>query len=202
MLIANDGLIINAKKAQHKRTVRLCSISNCVFLTDMAVVLSIQGLLFFGVIFLTLNIWTTNDNAAYAFGVAGAEAFNMDNKRLFVVIGSAAGIILAITGIYDMLPRWLIAMGTFIPPLGGVIIADFIFIWKRKLPKMEHVQFAKVRWSGIFAYIIGCLAALFIPGIPPINGIIGAAVAMVILQPIFARIKGYDHTVNDDAEYV
>lgn len=169
---------------------------------DLAEVLAIQGLLGFGVIFLALNLWTTNDNAAYAFGVAGAEAFNVNNKRIFVVIGSVVGIILALSGIYDFLMPWLTALGTYIPPLGGVIIADFWLIWKRKLPKLEHIRFAPIRWSGIAAYVLGCLAAVFLPGIPPINGIIGAAVAMLILQPLFAKIKGFDHTVDEDAEYV
>lgn len=169
---------------------------------DLAEVLAIQGLLVFGVIFLALNLWTTNDNAAYAFGVAGAEAFDINNKRIFVVIGSILGIILAISGIYDFLMPWLTALGTYIPPLGGVIIADFWLIWKRRLPKLEHIHFAPVRWSGIASYILGCLAALFIPGIPPVNGIIGAAIAMVILQPLFAKISGFDHRIDDDAEYV
>ena len=169
---------------------------------DLAEVLAIQGLLVFGVIFLALNLWTTNDNAAYAFGVAGAEAFDINNKRIFVVLGSILGIILAISGIYGFLMPWLTALGTYIPPLGGVIIADFWLIWKRRLPKLEHIHFAPVRWSGIVSYVLGCLAALFIPGIPPVNGILGAAIAMVILQPIFAKIKGFDHRIDDDAEYV
>jgi len=169
---------------------------------DLAEVLAIQGLLVFGVIFLTLNLWTTNDNAAYAFGVAGAEAFNVNNKRIFVVVGSIVGIILAISGIYDFLMPWLTALGTYIPPLGGVIIADFWLIWKKKLPKLEYINFAPVRWSGIAAYIVGCLTAVFIPGIPPINGIVGAAVAMVVLQPLFAKISGFEHSISEDAEYV
>ncbi len=169
---------------------------------DLAEVLAIQGLAVFGVIFLALNLWTTNDNAAYAFGVAGAEAFDINNKRIFVIIGSAVGIVLAISGIYDFLMPWLSALGTYIPPLGGVIIADFWLIWKGRLPRLEHISFARVRWSGIVSYILGCLAAVFIPGIPPINGIVGAAVAMLILQPLFAKIKGFDHDIDEDAEYI
>lgn len=169
---------------------------------DMAEVLIIQGLAVFGVIFLTLNLWTTNDNAAYAFGVAGAEAFNKNNKRVFVVTGSVIGIILAITGIYDAIMPWLEALGTYIPPLGGLIIGDFFFVWKGRIPRLDQITFARVRWSALLAYIVGVLAALFIPGIPPVNGIVGAIVGILVLRPLFAKIKGAEHTIPENAEYV
>ncbi len=169
---------------------------------DMAEVLAVQGLIVFSVIFLTLNLWTTNDNAAYAFGVAGAEAFNVNNKRIFVIIGSAVGIVLAITGIYDLLMPWLEALGTFIPPLGGVIIGDFYFVWKGKIPRLQNIKLAPVRWSGILAYVVGVLAALFIPGIPPLNGIVGSVIGIILLQPLFAKIKGAEHEIDKDADYV
>ena len=169
---------------------------------DLAEVLAIQGLALFSVIFLTLNLWTTNDNAAYAFGVAGAEVFNVNRKRVFVVGGSIIGTILAITGIYDMIMPWLEALGTYIPPLGGIIIGDFFFVWQGKLPRLDSITFARIRWSAILGYVVGVLAALFIPGIPPLNGIIGAIIGMLIFRPIVAKLKGAEHTVHENAEYV
>lgn len=169
---------------------------------DLAEVLAIQGLALFSVLFLTLNLWTTNDNAAYAFGVAGAEVFNVNRKRVFVVGGSAIGVVLAITGIYDMIMPWLEALGTYIPPLGGVIIGDFFFVWQGKLPRLEHITFARIRWSAVLGYALGVLAALLVPGIPPLNGIIGAIVGMLVFRPLVAKLKGAEHTVHENAEYV
>ncbi|WP_318569741.1 cytosine permease [Salinigranum marinum] len=58
---------------------------------DLYAVLSAQGLAFVGLVALVFNIWTTNDNAAYAFGVAGSEAFDFDRKRPFVLAGGPSG---------------------------------------------------------------------------------------------------------------
>ncbi|MFW6369528.1 MAG: serpin family protein, partial [Myxococcota bacterium] len=65
---------------------------------DLYEVLVAQGLATVGLIALILNIWTTNDNAAYAFSVAGAEAFEFDRKRPFVIAGCFVGIGLALAG--------------------------------------------------------------------------------------------------------
>jgi len=53
--------------------------------SDLYEVLAAQGLAAIGLIALILNIWTTNDNAAYAFGDAGSEAFAFNRKRGFRV---------------------------------------------------------------------------------------------------------------------
>jgi NCS1 family nucleobase:cation symporter-1 len=71
---------------------------------------------------LTFNLWTTNDNTAYAFGVAGAELANRNDKRPFIIIGVIVGIALAVTGVANALTGFLVTLGTVIPPLGGVII--------------------------------------------------------------------------------
>src|SRR5690606_23827788 len=45
-------------------------------LGDFVEVLFALNLVGWGLVFLVLNLWTTNDNTAYNFGVAGAELFN------------------------------------------------------------------------------------------------------------------------------
>ncbi len=161
-------------------------------ISDFVEVLYSMGLIFWGIVFLTLNLWTTNDNAAYAFGVAGAELFNINNKKPFVVGGVIIATILAITGIYDFLIVYLSALGIFIPPLGGIIIGDYFFVWKAKIPRMETVEFPGVRWSAVLAYLLGVLAAYLGSrtgvGVPPLNGIIVAAVLMPIVSNIFQNL--------------
>lgn len=158
---------------------------------DLYAVLAAQGLGFIGLIALMLNVWTTNDNAAYAFGVAGSEAFNFDRKRPFVLAGGIIGIILALVGAGDLLTPWLNSLGQYVPPLGGVIIADFLLIWKMDVPKMKDVDFVDVRWLSIISYVIGGVVATltageFIPGVsapqifPGLTSLNGIIVAMVV----------------------
>lgn len=155
---------------------------------DFVVVLFNLGLVTMGVLFLIANLWTTNDNTAYNFGVAGAEIFNSRTKKPFVVAGVVIGTLLAITGIYDNLTSYLAWLGVLIPPLGGVIIGDYVARWRRGLPAPSEHPFVAVHWPNLGAYALGALAAWWSGevgfGIPPVNGI----VVSVLLVMVTARL--------------
>jgi len=131
---------------------------------DLYEVLAAQGLAAIGLIALILNIWTTNDNAAYAFGVAGSEAFEFDRKRPFVLAGGTVGILLALAGAESLLIPWLSTLGQYVPPLGGVIIADFLLCWRLEIPRMDDVDFAGIRWIAILGYGVGIVVAILTAG--------------------------------------
>jgi cytosine permease len=159
---------------------------------DFSDVLISQGLIVWGVLLLLLNYWTTGDNTAYAFGVAGAEFFNVDSKRPFIIGGVVVATILALTGIYEGLGLYLTFLGVFIPPLGGALIGDHIFVWrKHALPSFEEVDLPAVRWSCVGAYALGTLAAYLTNragiGIPPLQGILVATLAVPVLESVLQR---------------
>ncbi len=184
---------------------------------DLYAVLVAQGLAGVGLIALILNIWTTNDNAAYAFGVAGAEAFDFNRKRPFILAGCTIGILLALVGVDGLLIPWFEVLGQYVPPLGAVLMADFLLCWKLVVPRMEGVTFTGIRWTGLLAYVGGCLVAVFtagsvipgvtvpapIPGMAALNGIIAAVVLHVLLfYTLEARGLLPGHDVDSDAECV
>ncbi len=168
---------------------------------DFVLILYKMGLIFWGIVLLTLNLWTTNDNAAYAFGVAGAEFFSVNNKKPFVVGGVIIATILAITGIYGYLITWLIMLGIFIPPLGGVILGDYFFVWKKKLPPLSEMKFPALRWSAVVCYLLGTLAAYlgnkFGIGIAPLNGIVIAGITLPFVENLFKSKHVSSITQND-----
>ncbi|MFD1685063.1 cytosine permease [Halobellus litoreus] len=153
---------------------------------DLYEVLAAQGLAAVGLLALILNIWTTNDNAAYAFGVAGSEAFEFDRKRPFILVGGAIGILLALVGADSLLIPWLSTLGQYVPPLGGVVIADFLLCWRMRVPKMEDVRFAGVRWTGVLAYVVGAVVAVLTAG----QVVPGLAAPQVIPGPVGAALNG------------
>ncbi len=153
---------------------------------DLYEVLAAQGLAAVGLIALILNIWTTNDNAAYAFGVAGSEAFSFDRKRPFILGGGAIGIVLALVGADSLLLPWLSTLGQYIPPLGGVIIADFLLCWRMDVPRMEDVEFTGVRWIAVLAYVVGAVVAIFTAG----QFVPGVAAPQVLPGPAGAALNG------------
>ncbi len=174
---------------------------------DLVEVLIAMNITVLALIILTMNIWTTNNATAYAFGVAGAELFNKPNKRPFIIGGLVIAIILAVTGIYKNFIPMLILFGTFIPPLGGVIIGDFFFTYKGKLPDIDRVEFKVIRISPLIAYIIGSLAAYlggrFGVGIPPLQGILVAGLMVPVMNAVMKAFKYNDmHSIKSEFKEV
>lgn len=151
---------------------------------DFVLVLFELGLVGWGLVFLVGNLWTTNDNTAYNFGVAGAEIANSRSKKPFVIGGVVIGTVLAVTGIYDNLITYLSWLGILIPPIGGVIIGDWWSRWRHGLPEPATHKFQVVRWESIVAYALGALVAWGTDalgwGIPPVNGIVVAVAVSLV----------------------
>ncbi|NDL60110.1 cytosine permease [Phytoactinopolyspora mesophila] len=156
---------------------------------DFVLVLFDLGLVAWGLVFLVGNLWTTNDNTAYNFGVAGAEIANSRSKKPYIIGGVIIGTLLAVTGIYDNLITYLSWLGILIPPIGGVIVGDWWARWRRGLPDPSSYSFPAVRWENVAAYALGALVAKASDewgwGIPPINGILVA----VVLAVLFAKLR-------------
>lgn len=146
------------------------------------------GLALLAVFLLVFNLWTTNDNTAYAFGVAGAELFGVANKRPFIVGGVIIGIALAVTGAADAMIGFLVLLGTVIPPLGGAIIGTFLFSWRLRDPGSDVDSAPAFQWVGIAAYALGTAAAAFgsITGIgsPALQGIAVAILAVPVCSAV------------------
>ncbi|MDO6562412.1 cytosine permease [Amphritea sp. 1_MG-2023] len=147
---------------------------------DIVDVMIAQGFVVLAVLMLLLNIWTTQDNTIYNFAVAGCNLLRTDKRRLVTVIGAAIGTVLAVGGMYNLLIPFLILLGTFIPPIGGVIMADFWVNHKGRYPKLAEQTLPAFNWLGLGAYAIGSLAAYSSP-MPPIVGVLVAAISYVIL---------------------
>jgi cytosine permease len=68
---------------------------------DMVQVMAQQGLLFWGLVLLFLNIWSPQDNkiyafsVAYAFSIAGAHMFHTNKRTAFVLGGATVALVLA-----------------------------------------------------------------------------------------------------------
>ncbi len=151
-------------------------------LSDIVEVLAVQGLLSAGLLMLFLNIWTTQDNTIYNFSVAGCHFCRTERRRLVTFAGAAAGTVLALCGMYDWLIPYMTLLGVFIPPLGGVIMADFFVRHRGRYPALGETAVPRFNRQGLAAYAAGSLAALVVPGIPPVNGIVAAFLVYACLD--------------------
>ncbi|MFA9447025.1 cytosine permease [Egicoccus sp. AB-alg6-2] len=151
---------------------------------DFVEVLFALNLIGWGLVFLVANLWTTNDNTAYNFGVAGAELFNANTKKPFVVGGVIVGTLLALP-IYDNLIGYLAWLGILIPAIGGVIIGDFLANWRGGMPEPLDYRFPAVRWENLAVYAVATLLAWLSSRygvfIPPVVAIVVAIVGAYLV---------------------
>lgn len=161
---------------------------------DIVEVMAKQGLLLWGLVLLFLNMWTTQDNTIYAFSIAGSNMFRSHKRTLFVLGGATIALGLALGGIYELLVDYLILLGTFIPPIGGVIMADYWVHRQGRFPSINRSQPA-FNWAGIVAYVGASAIAYFTGqiswGIVPINGIISAGIIYILLSKLFPQPRGF-----------
>jgi cytosine permease len=171
---------------------------------DIVQVMSQQGILLGGIILLLFNIWTTQDNTIYAFSIASANALRINKRTLFVLGGATIALMLAWGGIYESLVPYLLLLGTVIPPIGGIIMADFWLRHKGEFPSLETRQPA-FNWAGVIAYVVASAIAYISAnspiGIPildiaPLNGVISAAVLYAILIRIVPQPAMSKQTVD------
>ncbi|WP_305810445.1 cytosine permease [Photobacterium leiognathi] len=152
--------------------------------SDISEVMIAQGLLIPAIIVLGLNIWTTNDNALYASGLGFANITGLPSKYISVVNG-LIGTLCALW-LYNNFVGWLTFLSLAIPPIGGVIIADF-FINRKRYQDFTKAEFKTVNWAGMLAIAIGVAAGHFLPGIVPVNAVLGGAISYVLLNTVMNK---------------
>jgi cytosine permease len=160
---------------------------------DISLVLVKQGLLIAGIIVLGLNIWTTNDNALYTSGLGLANITKLP-KRYIVLFNGALGTLAAIW-LYWNFCGWLNILNTFIPPVGAVLLTDFLICNKSQYKPLEEMKFKAVNWAAVIAWALGTIVALIgadkIPGVhvdflsnslPAVNGMVVAIIVYLLLR--------------------
>ncbi|GGB43587.1 cytosine permease [Lentibacillus populi] len=146
--------------------------------SDISEVMFIQGLIIPAVIVLGLNIWTTNDNALYASGLGLSNITKLPKNKVVIFNGIIGT--LAAMWLYNNFVDWLTILGSALPSIGAIIMADFFILHRGNYAKLEDACFKSVNWVALFAWAAGVAIANLVPGIPPINALIGSAIIHVI----------------------
>jgi len=90
---------------------------------DLSAILEASGFLFLGLVLLTANIWSTNDNAIYSVALNWSYVARVKYRIALLVaavVSSAAALLRPHES--EVLSSWLTALGVFVPPLGGSIV--------------------------------------------------------------------------------
>ena len=148
---------------------------------DIVEVMMLQGLSFAAVIMLCLNLWTIQGPTIYNVAAATCHLVRSERRRTMTLLAAAVGVLLAMGGMYEMLIPFLVLLGSIIPPIGGVIMADFWFRHRGKYPALASVQLPRYNLAGLTAYAVGALLAYLSPWIAPLVGIGASAIVYIVL---------------------
>ncbi len=151
--------------------------------SDISEVMMAQGLLIPAILVLGLNIWTTNDNALYASGLGFSSITGWPSKYIAMVNG-VIGTLCALW-LYNNFVGFLTFLSAAIPPIGGIIIADY-FKNRARYQNFAEAQFQSVNMAAPAGVAIGIAAGHFIPGVVPLNAVLGGAISYLILNPVIS----------------
>ncbi|KMY52102.1 cytosine permease [Peribacillus loiseleuriae] len=148
--------------------------------SDISDVMFLQGLMIPAIIVLGLNIWTTNDSALYASGLGFSNITKLPKHKVVVfngIIGTMAAMWL-----YNNFVGFLTILGSTLPSIGAIILADYFLLKRGKYQPFETMKFKAVNWIAILAWVGGVAIANLAPGIPPINALLGSAIIYVVMM--------------------
>ncbi|MFZ5646365.1 MAG: cytosine permease [Bacillota bacterium] len=164
---------------------------------DITTVLSKIGVPMVGLIILILATWTTNAINAYSGGLAITSLFNLGDDKRALATGIAGGIgtMLAVAGIINHFISYLMLLTSCIPPIAGVMMADYWIV--RKGMASRWSRYPGVNWAGVVSLALGVIAANVISaGIASINGIIVSMVCYLVIaavvKPVSPAVEGKD----------
>ncbi len=151
------------------------------------------GLPVVAMLVLVLATWTTNTGNAYMSGLALCKMFSIKDKKrpIATMICGVIGIVLAIMGLADMLNTYISIIGAVVPPIMGILIADYWIICKGNKEVWKPIR--GVNWIGIISWAIsGIFALLETLGViqvfsAALDGVIIAFVAYIILYKLFGK---------------
>lgn len=140
-------------------------------------------------IVLILAQWTTNDNNIYTSSLGFAQMFGGNRWRYALIVG-VLGSVLGAFGIAAHFTDFLNFLGIGIPPMAGVIIADY-YILKEKSYNIDISSISNYNWSAIISWIIGGISGYIIEwGIPSFNSLVVSFIVYIILNYKSLKMRG------------
>ena len=142
------------------------------------------GLGFPALLVLILAQWTTNDNNLYTASLGLSNIFNVKKSKITLTIG-ILGSILGGIGAANYFINWLSILGIGVPPMAGVIMADYYLIRKQNYRFKDEKQLPKWNINAIISWIMGCIVGFtFKFGIASINSLIVSIIVYTVLMKI------------------
>ncbi len=154
--------------------------------SDLTVILLSFGLVIPSLILMTTNIFTTNAANLYSTSLNLSNAFKMERKKMLAIL-LALSAFATLTRPYEVgfLFSFLNILGTIVPPLSGIILADYFLVHKGRYEEFDKASFSK--WNPVpwITWAVCIVAVYIIPfGLPSLNGMILGGIIYTVLMAV------------------
>jgi cytosine permease len=133
--------------------------------------------------------WTTNDNNLYSSSLGLSNIFRI-KKSTIVVISGGLATFFGFLGMANHFIPWLSFLGIFIPPIAGILIADYYVLRKGQYTFGAGTEYSKITWPAFVAWIIASVVGYVVTiGIPSLTAILTAFVAYIVLMKACEKLN-------------
>ncbi|MDH4619356.1 cytosine permease [Brevibacillus sp. AY1] len=163
------------------------------------------------VIFATVKINDINLYASSLGITAAIDSFfrKKVNRGMVTLVIGVIGTLLSVLGILDKFVNFLVFLGIFVPPVGGIMVVDY-FILKRHRKILDETRekgllpdtAEGLNPITIIAWILGSATGYLIEiGIPSLNSLVVAGLSYYIGMKLFDQNKRQNSTEVNKAIY-
>lgn len=137
-----------------------------------------------------LSNWSTCDACLYNATLGFTNTSNRLTWKSAALVGTVIGLIAAGTGLIGNVTNWLILLGLVVPPIGGVIIADYFFV-RGDAHGYGVARTEQWNWAAIIAATAGIAVGWYVNQAFP-NFLFGAAglATPLVLYPLLVSLAG------------
>ncbi len=133
--------------------------------------------------------WTSNDSNLYSASLALTNIFPIGKAKLVLIVGIIATI-LGAAGMANHFVNFLLTIGVAVPPVAGILIADYYVVHKRGYRFGKGTSYAGVVWPAFISWALGIVAGMYIEwGIPSLNSLIVALIVHAGLYAISSKVN-------------
>jgi cytosine permease len=138
-------------------------------------------------IFVFVNLGSVCSHCLYNGAISWSHLLGGRMRILTLVLG-LIGILVALAGVWSHFLNWLVILSVFVPPLGGVLIADQVLL--RKITGSRIAQ--SVRVTAFAGWAVGAACAGLVHWQAPqfsdaITGLVTAVIAYAVIEGLLAR---------------
>jgi cytosine permease len=129
--------------------------------------------------------WTTNDNNLYTASLGLSNILRVKKSYLVLVSGVLATIVGA-AGLANYFVDWLIVLGTTMPPMAGIIVADYFLLSKQKYEYGPGTKYCAWNVLAFISWIVAAFVGYFVSwGVAAINSmLVGFALYFVFMRTL------------------